>query len=162
VSILPAGRLLTVREGETVKLECMAAGHPSPTVKWSKKVKYNLWFSHGPPALPAVSDLTRDNRWSTYDVSVLKKIGGKMRTDSTPSKATITNKTRPAGSFSSSYVHICLFSGFSNPVRECTHVVYYTPSIAKFLYLVCIQPPGNDPRVYYFLSLKRLMKEILQ
>ncbi len=51
--------------------------------------------------LPAV----RDVRWSTYDVSVLKKMGGggKMRTDRTPSKATITNKTRPAGSFSSSY-----------------------------------------------------------
>ncbi len=44
VSILPAGRRITVREGETVKLECMAAGHPSPTIKWSKKVEYNLWF----------------------------------------------------------------------------------------------------------------------
>ncbi len=30
--------------------------------------------------LPAVRDLTRDGRWSTYDVSVLKKMGGKMRT----------------------------------------------------------------------------------
>jgi hypothetical protein len=52
--------------------------------------------------LSAVRDLTRDGRWSSYDVSVLKKMGGKMRTDRTPSKATITNKTRPAGSFSSS------------------------------------------------------------
>jgi hypothetical protein len=52
--------------------------------------------------LPAVRDLTRDGRWSTYDVSVLKKMGGKMRTDRTPSKATITNQSRPAGSFSSS------------------------------------------------------------
>jgi hypothetical protein len=26
--------------------------------------------------LPAVRDLTRDGRWSTYDVSVLKKMGG--------------------------------------------------------------------------------------
>ncbi len=52
--------------------------------------------------LPAVRDLTRDVRWSTYDVSVLKKMGVKMRTDRKPSKATITNKTSPAGSFSSS------------------------------------------------------------
>ena len=52
--------------------------------------------------LPTVRDLTRDGRWSTYDVSVLKKMGRKMRTDRTPSKATITNKPRPAGSFSSS------------------------------------------------------------
>ncbi len=54
--------------------------------------------------LPAVRDLTRDGRWSTYDVSVLKKMGGggEMITDRTPSNATITNKTLPAGSFSSS------------------------------------------------------------
>ncbi len=51
--------------------------------------------------LPAVRDFTRDDRWS---VSVLKKRGeGRGRlTDRSPSKATITNKTRPAGSFSSS------------------------------------------------------------
>jgi hypothetical protein len=70
--------------------------------------------------LPAV----HDGRWSTYDVSVLKKMGGKLRTDRTPSKATITNKTRPAGSFSSSYpgrapcrlgvLCICLFSDDNN------------------------------------------------
>ncbi len=70
--------------------------------------------------LPAL----RDGRWSTYDVSVLKKMGGKMRTDRTPSKATITNKTRPAGSFSSSwpgrtpcrlgFLCICLFSDGNN------------------------------------------------
>ena len=42
--------------------------------------------------LPAVRDLTRDGRWSTYDVSV-SKMGGKMRTDRTPYKATITNKS---------------------------------------------------------------------
>ncbi len=46
--------------------------------------------------------LTGDGRWSTYNVSVPKKMGGKMRIDRTPSKATITNKTRPDGSFSSS------------------------------------------------------------
>jgi hypothetical protein len=54
--------------------------------------------------MPAVRDLTRDGRWSTYDVIVLKKMREKIRTDRshrTPSKATITNKTRPAGSFSS-------------------------------------------------------------
>ncbi len=33
--------------------------------------------------LSAVRDLTRDGRWSTYDVNVLKKMGGKMRTDRT-------------------------------------------------------------------------------
>jgi hypothetical protein len=53
--------------------------------------------------LPAVRDFTRDGRRSTYDVSVRKKMGGgEMRTNRIPSKATITNKTRPAGSFSSS------------------------------------------------------------
>ncbi len=56
----------------------------------------------GRPHLPAVRDLTRDGRLSTYDVSVLKKREGKMRSDRTPFNATITNKTRPAGSFSSS------------------------------------------------------------
>jgi hypothetical protein len=50
--------------------------------------------------LPAVRDLTRDGRWSTYDVSVLKKMGGgKMRTDRTPSKATITTKLARLGHF---------------------------------------------------------------
>jgi hypothetical protein len=53
-------------------------------------------------SVPSVRDFTGDGRWSTYDVSVLKKMGRKMRTDRTPSKATITNKTRTAGSFSSS------------------------------------------------------------
>jgi hypothetical protein len=38
--------------------------------------------------LPAVGDLTRDDRWSTYDASVLKKMGGKMRTDRTPPSPT--------------------------------------------------------------------------
>ncbi len=41
--------------------------------------------------LPPVRDLTRDGRWSTYDVSVLKKMGGGgargMRTDRRPSEA---------------------------------------------------------------------------
>ncbi len=33
--------------------------------------------THGAPApLPALRDLTRDGRWSTYDVSVHKKMGG--------------------------------------------------------------------------------------
>jgi hypothetical protein len=51
----------------------------------------------------AVRDLTRDGRWSTYDVSERKKMGGggSMRRDRIPFKATISNKSRPAGSFSS-------------------------------------------------------------
>ncbi len=79
----------------------------------------------GQRPLPALRDLTHDGRWSTYDVSVLKKMGGKMCTDRTPSKATITNKTRPAGSFSSSQpggapcrpgvLCICLFSTHPHP-----------------------------------------------
>ncbi len=79
--------------------------------------------------LPAVRDLTRDGRWSTDDVSVLKLptvqwfITGKMRTHGKHSKATITNKTRPAGSFSSrkpggppcrpGVLCLCLFSGYN-------------------------------------------------
>ncbi len=55
--------------------------------------------------LPAVRDLTRDGRLSPYDERVLKLIKvsfwGKYARG-TPSKATNTNKTRPAGSFSSS------------------------------------------------------------
>jgi hypothetical protein len=35
--------------------------------------------------LPAVRDFTRDGRWSTYDVSVRKKMGGNMRRDRLPS-----------------------------------------------------------------------------
>jgi hypothetical protein len=63
-------------------------------------------ITHWP--LLAVSDLTRDCRWSTYDESVLKlsKVpkfysGGNAHARDT-SKATITIKTRRAGSFSSS------------------------------------------------------------
>ena len=50
--------------------------------------------------LPAVRDFTRDGRWSTYDVSVCKKLGGKWRKDRLPSIATISNKSRTAVSFS--------------------------------------------------------------
>jgi hypothetical protein len=49
--------------------------------------------------LPAVRDCTRDGRWSTYDVNVLKKMGGKMRTDRTPSQAPITTKLARLGHF---------------------------------------------------------------
>jgi hypothetical protein len=55
--------------------------------------------------LTAVRDLTRDGRLSTYYESVLKLSKVSFRgkcTHGTPSNATITNKTRPAGSFSSS------------------------------------------------------------
>jgi hypothetical protein len=58
--------------------------------------------------LPAVRDLTRDDRWSTYDVSVLNlshvSFPGKYARmgNTLKSKDTITNKTRLAGSFSSS------------------------------------------------------------
>jgi hypothetical protein len=36
----------------------------------------------GRQPLPVVGDFTRDGRWSTHDVSVRKKMGGKMRTNS--------------------------------------------------------------------------------
>jgi hypothetical protein len=55
---------------------------------------------------PAVRDFNRDGRRNTYDVNVRKKMGGeyaqRQDQDRTPSKATITNKSRQAGSFSSS------------------------------------------------------------
>ncbi len=56
----------------------------------------------GRQPLPAVRDFTRDGRLSTYDVIVHKKLGGNMRRDRLPSIATISNKSRPAVSFSSS------------------------------------------------------------
>jgi hypothetical protein len=65
-----------------------------------------------------------DGVLSTYDVSVRKKMGGNMRRDRLPSKATISNKSRrprlghfppasQAGRLAGPvfYVHICLFSG---------------------------------------------------
>jgi hypothetical protein len=49
--------------------------------------------------MPAVRDIIRDARWSTYDVSVHKLynvfIPGKMRTQGTASKATITKQNSP-------------------------------------------------------------------
>jgi hypothetical protein len=50
--------------------------------------------------LPAVHDFTRDGRRSTWDVSVRKKMRGICA--ETGYQATISNKSRPAGSFSSS------------------------------------------------------------
>jgi hypothetical protein len=44
---------------------------------------YNT-MGHRP--LPAVRDFTRDGRWSTYDVSVLKKMGGRCAQTGNPLK----------------------------------------------------------------------------
>jgi hypothetical protein len=55
--------------------------------------------------LPAVRDLTCDVRLSTYMkvyLSCPRFHSGRMRKHGTPSESTITNKTCPAGSFSSS------------------------------------------------------------
>jgi hypothetical protein len=53
--------------------------------------------------LPAVRDFTWDGKWSTYYVSVCKKMEVEYaQRPRLPSKATISNKSRPAGSFSSS------------------------------------------------------------
>ncbi len=57
---------------------------------------FSITIPHWP--LPAVPDLIRDGRLGTQAVQGF--IPGEMRTHGTPSKATITNKTRPAGSFS--------------------------------------------------------------
>ncbi len=48
-----------------------------------KRSNTTFGFSHGRLPLPAV---TRDGRKCTYDVSALKKIGGRMRTDRIPLK----------------------------------------------------------------------------
>jgi hypothetical protein len=67
-----------------------------------------LTLTIGRRPLPAVRDLTRDDRWSTCDctVSVLKlykkNVSFRERcahTHGETLKATITNKTHPAGSF---------------------------------------------------------------
>ncbi len=78
------------------------------TVSYMSGWVYPLgWCSHeqnlesmGRRPLPAVWDFPRDGRWCTFDISVRKKIGGIMRRDRLPFKATISNKSRPAGSFS--------------------------------------------------------------
>jgi hypothetical protein len=49
----------------------------------------------GRRSLPVVCDFTRDGRWSTHDVSVRKKMGGKMRTDGVPSPTNLA----PLGHF---------------------------------------------------------------
>jgi hypothetical protein len=72
--------------------------------------------------LPAVRDLPRDGRWSTYVVSVLKKMGGRCSQTRNPPKLSPTKLAR-LGHFPSAsqagrlggpvfYVYcICLFSG---------------------------------------------------
>ena len=93
--------------------------------------------------LPAVRDLALDGRWSTYDVSVLKKMGGKMRTDRTPSKATITNKTCPAGSFSSIY---------PGPV-QCSVYTYFLWSHPPYSYIPIGKiPPPPPPQTHISLT----------
>ncbi len=60
------------------------------------------WYHTPPWPLPAVRDLTRDCRLSTSDESVpkLSKVSFRGKcVHLTPSKATIINKTRPAGHF---------------------------------------------------------------
>ncbi len=54
--------------------------------------------------LPAVCDSTLEDRLSVLKLSKVS-YPGNMRTHGTPSKATITNNTRPVGSFSSSVLY---------------------------------------------------------
>jgi hypothetical protein len=65
--------------------------------------------------LPAVRDLTRDGRWSTYDVSVLKlsnvSFHGKMRTHGMGNTLKLPSPTKLARlGLSVSLYCICLFS----------------------------------------------------
>lgn len=36
ITITPHSGVVTVREGDRVKLECHTSGHPQPTVHWTK------------------------------------------------------------------------------------------------------------------------------
>lgn len=36
INISPRRGSITVREGERIRLECHATGHPQPTVRWTK------------------------------------------------------------------------------------------------------------------------------
>lgn len=36
ITVTPRTGMIHVREGERVRLECHATGHPEPTVKWNK------------------------------------------------------------------------------------------------------------------------------
>jgi hypothetical protein len=76
------------------------AASASPALMVRSGPPYFYVFTHIPLALPAVRDLTPDGRVRTYDESALKL--SKVSFRGTPSKATITNQTRLAGSFSSS------------------------------------------------------------
>jgi hypothetical protein len=49
--------------------------------------------------LPAVPDLTRHGRWSTYDVSVLKKMGGRCAQTAPPLKLLSPTKLAWLGHF---------------------------------------------------------------
>jgi hypothetical protein len=108
---------------ELVSSVCNVATHPLQKLEAQKRFSLvstkddlwvflfsSLWIEMGIPILywpqPPVRDLTRDVRLSTYDKSVLKlsKVSFRGKCARTwHSKATITNKTRPAGPSSSSY-----------------------------------------------------------
>jgi hypothetical protein len=49
--------------------------------------------------LPAVRDFTRESRWSTYDVSVLKKMGGRCAQTGHPLKLPSPIKLARLGHF---------------------------------------------------------------
>lgn len=36
INISPQSGMVTVREGDRVRLECHASGHPQPTIRWNK------------------------------------------------------------------------------------------------------------------------------
>jgi hypothetical protein len=55
--------------------------------------------SKGHRPLPAVRDFTRDGRWSTYDVSVLKKMGGRCAQTEHPVRLPSPTKLARLGHF---------------------------------------------------------------
>ncbi len=70
--------------------------------------------------LPAVRDFTRDGRWSTYDVSVRKKMGGRCAETGYPLKLLSPTNLARLGPFPPAcrpgVLCICLFSVAPLPV----------------------------------------------
>jgi hypothetical protein len=77
--------------------------------------------------LPGVRDFTRDGRWSTYNVSVLKKMGGRCAQTGHPLKLPLPTKLTRLGHFSPASTlqrksHLCIpFLGIARPQPQFPH-----------------------------------------
>jgi hypothetical protein len=94
--------------------------------------------------LPALRDLTRDGRWSTHDVSVRKKMGGKMRTNRTPTNLARLGHFSPAsqaGRLAGPVFYVYVFSLVPIAQQDGLSAVLGRQSLGKCLWsrLNCIR-----------------------